>query len=137
MKARKTLWLILVLMVAFGLLLTACDNDTDGEDEDEEGAEGNPAMVDSVMVEEQMGHKYAVVNGNYPDSCSKISDVDQDLEGNTFKISLTTGQPEDLVCAQMLSPFTVNILLEVGGQAPGEYSVTVNDSATTTFNIGG
>jgi hypothetical protein len=37
----------------------------------------------------------------------------------------------------MLSPFTVSVLLEVGGQAPGEYTVTVNDSATTTFNIGG
>ena len=137
MKTRKTLWLLIVMMFALGLLLAACDSDTDGEDEDEEGAEGNPAMVDSVMVEEQMGHKYAVVNGNYPDACSKISDVDQDLEGNTFKISLTTAQPEDLVCAQMLSPFTVNILLEVGGQAPGEYTITVNDSATTTFNIGG
>ena len=137
MKAGKVHWIVFILVLTLGLLLVACDSDSDGEDEDENGAEGNPAMVDSVIVEEQMAHKYAVVSGNYPDACTKISDVDQDLDGETFNIGLTTARPEDLACAQMLSSFTVSILLETGGLMPGEYSVSVNDSVTTTFNIGG
>lgn len=55
MKTRNALWTVIVLMFALGILLVACDGD--GEDEDEEGAEGNPAMVDSVTVEDQASHK--------------------------------------------------------------------------------
>jgi len=136
MKTRKNLLTAFVLLLVLGLMLAACDSAT-GDDDDKEGASGTPAMVDGVTVEQQMGHKYAVVNGNYPDACTKISVVDQDVEGSTFKINLMTDRPEDLMCAQMLSPFSVSVLLEVGGMAPGEYTVTVNDAATTTFNIGG
>jgi hypothetical protein len=136
MKTRKGLLLAITLLLVFGLLLAACDS-ADGEDDDGDAAEGTQAMVDSVTVEEQMGHKYAVVNGNYPDACTRISDVDQDVDGSTFTINLMTDKPEDLMCAQMLSSFSVSILLEVGGVAPGEYTVTVNDSATTTFTVGG
>ena len=94
-------------------------------------------MVDSVVIEETMGHSYAVVNSNYPDACTRISNVEQVVEGNSFNITLYTDAPADMMCAQMISPFTVNILLEVGGNAPGDYTVNVNDSASTTFTLGG
>ena len=82
-------------------------------------------------------HSYAVVNGNYPDACTKISNVEQVVEGSSFNITLYTEAPADLMCAQMISPFTVNVLLEVGGKAPGEYTINVNESISTTFTLGG
>ena len=134
---RKALWVTLIAMLVLGLLLAACDSDADGEDDDSEHAEGTAAMVDGVAVEEQMGHQYAVVNGFYPDACTKISDVDQDVDGSTISINLQTSRPEDLMCAQMLTEYSVSILLEVGGLVPGEYTVTVNGAPSTTFNFGG
>lgn len=137
MKTRKAIWTTLLLLCASALLMAACDADDDGEDEDGDAAAGTPAMVDSVVVEEQLGHNYAVVTGFYPDACTRISDVDQDVEESSFNINLMTGRPEELMCAQMLTQYTVSILLEVGGLAPGEYTVTVNDDRSTTFNLGG
>ena len=95
-----------------------------------------PAMVDAVAVERRDGHLYAVVTGNYSDACSRISDVAQEVNGNTFQITLSTAAPEGLMCATVLTPFKVDVLLEVGGQAPGEYTVDVNDSATAAFTLG-
>ncbi len=134
---RKALWVTLIAMLALGLLLAACDSDADGEDDDSAQAEGTAAMVDGVAIEEQAGHQYAVVNGFYPDACTRISDVDQDVDGSTISINLQTSRPEDLMCAQMLTQYSVSILLEVGGLMPGEYTVTVNDAPSTTFNFGG
>jgi len=134
---RKSFWVLLIAMLALGLILAACDSDSNGEDDDSEHAEGTAAMVDGVAVEEQTGHQYAVVNGFYPDACTKISDVDQDVDGSTININVYTSRPEDLMCAQMLTEYTVSILLEAGGLTPGEFTVTVNDEHSTTFNVGG
>ena len=95
------------------------------------------AIVESVSIEESMAHNYAVVNGNYSDACTKISNVEQVVEENSFNITLYTEAPADLMCAQMISPFTVSILLEVGGQAPGDYTINVNESVSTTLTLGG
>jgi len=134
---KKSLWVLLIAMLALGLILAACDSDAGDEDDDSEHAEGTAAMVDGVAVEEQTGHQYAVVNGFYPDACTRISDVDQDVDGSTININLYTSRPEDLMCAQMLTEYSVSILLEVGGLTPGEFTVTVNDAHSTSFNIGG
>jgi hypothetical protein len=65
------------------------------------------------------------------------SSSNQVVEGNSLNITIYTEAPADLMGAQMTKPFTVNILLEVGGQAPGDYTVNVNDSVSTTFTSGG
>lgn len=92
---------------------------------------GSLAFVDVVMVETQDEHSYARVEGHYPDACSRVSKVDQSFDGSTFKISLYVDRPEDMMCAQMLTPFTVKLLLEVGGVAPGDYTVQVNERSDT------
>jgi hypothetical protein len=130
-------------LLSIGLSLAACGGDIPARDQLNQKAAstdeqvGTLAIVDSVSVEEMSAHSYALVNGNYPDACTKISDVQQLLEGNSFNITLYTAAPADLMCAQMISPFTVSILLEVGGIGPGEYTINVNDSVSTTFTIGG
>lgn len=135
-KVIKSL-LILVAILASSLVFASCDSvSPTQEPASAAGQEGTLAIVESASIEEIMAHQYVVVNGNYPDACTRISDVEQDIEGNTFNITIYTDKPADLVCAQMISPFTVNILLEAGGQTPGDYTVNVNDSASATFTIG-
>lgn len=138
MIIRMIKHLLLLVLLLFSLILAACDTLSQGQEPSTASAqEGKQAMVEAVSVEESNAHKYAVVNGNYPDACTKISKVEQKLAGNTFEITLYTDKPADLMCAQMISPFTVSILLEVGGKAPGDYTVNVNNSVSTTFSLGG
>ena len=92
-------------------------------------------MVDGVVVETINQHQYAVVNGFYPDPCTRISEVNQTVDGSRFVISLSTDSPDDMMCAQMLEAFEVSLLLETGGLTPGEYSVEVNDRETS-FSLG-
>ena len=126
-KMMKLLSLSLILVV----FLTSCASGETGEDP----AAGNLAFVDHVTIEMQGEHQYAGVEGNYPDSCSRVSKIDQEFDGSTFNISLYVDQPEDMMCAQMLSPFNVLILLEVGGVMPGEYTVDVN-GVVGSFTLG-
>jgi hypothetical protein len=94
------------------------------------------AIVDSVVVEERDGQYYAVIQGNYPDSCTTTDEISQSLEGDTFNIIMTTVAPPDLMCAQALVPFAEEVLLETAGLEPGEYIVDVNGGmATTSFTI--
>ena len=118
------------------VLLAACGGTSETQDPDSEspvGEEVTLAMVDSVTVEQRDNHFYAMVTGNYPDPCTSISSVEQIAEGNTISITLLTDRPADLMCAAVLAPFTIDILLTTGGLVPGEYSVIVNEGPSTTF----
>jgi hypothetical protein len=119
------------LILTAALILAGCASNTEVGEE----SSGSLAFVDLVTIETQGEHQYARVEGHYPDACSRVSDVDQTFDGSTFKIDLYVDRPEDMMCAQMLSPFTVQILLEVGGVTPGEYTVQVNERSDT-FTLG-
>jgi hypothetical protein len=123
---------VLVFMASM-LMFAACANG-DLVEADSTSSE-TPAMVDGVTTEVKNNHYYAVVMGNYPDPCTSISDVKQNIDGNMIRIVLSTDRPTDLVCAQMITPFTVDLLIETGGLLPGEYTVDVN-GINTPFNLG-
>jgi len=96
----------------------------------------SPVFLDSVSVEEQDGEYVAIVQGNLPDSCSAIDTVEQTLNGTTFEITITATSPPGLVCAQVLTPFTTEVVLDSEGLEAGEYTVNVNGGeVTTTFEI--
>jgi hypothetical protein len=98
--------------------------------------ESSVVFVDSITVEEQDGEYTALVQGNLPDPCSTIDTVEQSLNGTTFEITITAIKPSGLLCAQMLTPFSTEVVLETEGLEPGEYTVDVNGGeATTTFTI--
>lgn len=133
-----TKYTLLLTLLSFAVLLAACDSSSQAQQPAAASEqEGTLAVVEGVSIEELMDHQYAVVAGNYPNSCARISNVEQAVQGTIFNIALYTEQPADLMCAQMITPFTVNILLEVGGLSPGDYSVNVNDSVSTTLTVGG
>jgi hypothetical protein len=98
--------------------------------------EESQVFVDSVVVEERDGEYYAIVQGNYPDSCSTIDSVEQTVEGGALSLTINAVRPSDVVCAQVLTPFTEEILLNTENLEPGEYTVDVNDGmASTTFTL--
>ncbi len=131
MKTRITIVILLMVMLSF-ILVACASSETQVS---ESTAAGTPAMVDGVSVDFRNAHYYAMITGTYPDTCTRISEVEQEVSGTTITIALSTAKPEDLMCAQMLSPFGVDLLIATGGLLPGEYTVDVN-GATTTFTLG-
>lgn len=131
MKTR--IWIMTSLVLLLSLILVACASSE--TQVSEPSAAGTPAIVDGVSVDFRNAHYYALVTGTYPDACTLVSDVEQVVSGNTIAIALSTAAPEDLMCAQMLSPFGIDLFIATGGLLPGEYTVDVN-GATTTFTLG-
>jgi len=124
---------VIIAILILGLL-PACTNSpgtqaTTGS----EATSGTPAMVDRVNIEQRDNHYYAVVEGFYPDPCTYISSVTQDVENSTINITLLTDRPAGVMCAAMLTQYSVDILLTVGRFVPKEYSVVINDGPSTTF----
>ena len=128
---NRKIFIFAALMLAISILLVACGGDTPESEE----IQGAPTMIDQVIVEARNGHYYAVASVTYPDACSRISDINQSIAGDTFSISLATDNFPGVACAQMLSLADVDILLEVGGQEFGDYTVDVN-GVTTSFTLG-
>ncbi|MFN2189816.1 MAG: multiheme c-type cytochrome [Candidatus Promineifilaceae bacterium] len=94
------------------------------------------AFVDSVEVEEQDGEYVAIVSGNTSSSCSTVSSIEQEVAETNISLTINQSSPPDLVCAAVLTPFSLEVPLDTEGLAPGEYTLNVNDGmATTTFVI--
>ena len=129
----KKLIVLTLLILISALLLVGCAADEPTESSAKSSA--NLAMVDGVEVVTQNEHQYAIVIGFYPDPCTRISNVDQKVDGSRFVISLSTDSPDDMMCAQMLAAFEVSILLETGGLPPGEYIVEVSEREGS-FSLG-
>lgn len=127
----RTALLIAGLVVLAGL--AACGSD--GEADPAELGEG-PAFVEDVVVEDRNGEYWATVTGFYPDACSTYGGSEQQVDGNTIAVTVTSTRPEDAVCAQALTPMTEEILLDTDGLAPGPYEVVVNQDRSTSFTIG-
>jgi hypothetical protein len=127
---KSGMYLYILLLVSMWIL-AGCAPASEGVGE----PSGNLAFVDVVTVETQDEHFYTKVEGHYPDACSRVSQIDQSFDGSTFKIDLYVDRPEDMICAQMLTPFTVHLLLEVGGVSPGEYTIQVNERSDS-FTLG-
>ena len=97
---KNIYWVILLVLVSM-ILLVACADDA--QEQSSSKSAGSPAMVDGVVVETINQHQYAVVNGFYPDPCTRISEVNQTVDGNRFVITLSTDRPDDMLCAQLLA----------------------------------
>ena len=96
---KNIYWSILLVLVSM-ILLVACADDA--QEQSSSKSAGSPAMVDGVVVETINQHQYAVVNGFYPDPCTRISEVNQTVDGNRFVITLSTDRPDDMLWPQLL-----------------------------------
>lgn len=131
---RRIRWQLLILVILTGLTIVACRRQEE-ESAVPEGCEG-VTWGSAVEVEERDGEYYAIVQGDFPDSCSTICGIEQEVDGDTININIYSERPENLVCSSMLTPFVEEVLLDTEGLDPGEYTVTVNnDHARTTFTL--
>ena len=53
-----------------------------------------------------------------------------------INVNVFSSKPEGEVCSQMLTPFRVEVALDIEGLDPGEYTITVNETGVaTTFTL--
>jgi heat shock protein HslJ len=97
--------------------------------------ERTQVWVDSVEIQMVDGEYVATIIGNYPDSCSTLGEVETTVEGDTVTVTVFAESPPDMMCASVLTPFEESITIDVSELEPGEYSVVVNETATTTLTI--
>jgi hypothetical protein len=72
--------------------------------------------------------------GNLPDSCTKITDISQKLEGNNFTVTLGTFKAPNVMCIQVLTAYIQPVDLNVAGLKAGTYTVNV-DGAMKQFTL--
>ena len=92
------------------------------------------AMVESIeilLLESFPIQVRVVAQGNLPDSCTEISEITRERDGDTFRVTITTSRPADAMCAQVLVPFEEVISLDVVGLPAGVYTVDVNGVSDT------
>jgi hypothetical protein len=131
---KKARWQRLLILFLAVLMLVACGS-KDEEAALPEGCDG-VTWGSAVEVEERDGEYYAIVRGDFPDSCSTICGIEQEVKRDTININLYSERPQDLVCSSMLTPFVEEVLLDTEGLDPGVYTVTINrDHASTTFTL--
>lgn len=118
-----------LLLIVVGILLVACTSVLNLVPD--EATSGPKALVTNVSTETADGDYYAVVAGEYPDTCSTTGDVEQEVEGSTIKVTLYTTRTEDTDCEEVSTPFEDEILLDVSGLPAGQYGVEVNGAVTT------
>jgi inhibitor of cysteine peptidase len=132
-KLNMVIYLVIITLLVACAISPEAQESANSESFEEESS--TLAMVDAVTVEQRDNHYYAVINGFYPDACTYVSSVEQIVEDNTISITLLTDRPHDLICAAMLTPFNIDVLLTTGGLMPQEYNVVVNEGPSTTFSL--
>ena len=84
------------------------------------------------------------VSGELTDPCQEAwSEWHSNEDSTVYNVEiwgvLPTSEDDSLRCAQVLTPFTVDVFLEgpaeFGGFPPGEYTVVVNDTVTLDISI--
>jgi hypothetical protein len=87
--------------------------------------------VEILILESFPVQVNVVARGNLADACTRIGEILQERDGNTFQVTITTLRPAAVVCPEGLVPFERVISLDVHGLPAGMYTVTVNDVSGT------
>lgn len=97
------------------------------------------AKVDSIeirMLESFPVQVQVEVKGYLQDDCTKLGEIAQKREGNTFTVTVGVTRNGDAVCAQVITPFTQVVSLDAAGLKAGTYTVNVNGVSTQfTLNV--
>lgn len=128
----------LFLMLSMLGLLTACrapqPNITPEPVEPQTPAAESAAVVEQVQVEVVEISPTRVeltVQGYLPDAgCTSIASVEQSRQDDAFIVTLVTTSDPLALCAQVLTPFEEQFILETGLLPAGNYRVVVNGIET-------
>ncbi|NKQ36434.1 MAG: META domain-containing protein [Chloroflexi bacterium] len=89
------------------------------------------APVDSATVTFENEQWVVAVEGNLPDGCTEIGEITQSVDGNIIKVEVSTTRPADMMCTQVITPYSESVILETADMPNGEYTVEVNGVAAT------
>jgi inhibitor of cysteine peptidase len=96
------------------------------------------AKVDSLEIKTTGSLPQAkvqvVARGTLPDGCTKITDISQKRDGNTFTVTLGTYREPNVMCIQVITPYIETIDLDVTGLPAGTYTVVV-DGVSKQFTL--
>lgn len=90
--------------------------------------------VEIAIMESFPVQVMVTARGELSDGCTTVDRVEQERQGNTFTVTITTIRPAGAVCTLALVPFEQNIRLDVAGLDAGTYTVAVNGQ-TATFDL--
>ena len=90
------------------------------------------AMIDDVEVvaaaeDDSAAAPEVQISGSLNDACTELGEItdEYDEETNTVRVTVLTERPSDMICAQVIEPFSTTYeLTSVPG--PGEYTLSVN-----------
>jgi inhibitor of cysteine peptidase len=142
MSKHRNIGLLVSSVMLFLALLAACGpageptatTPSSGDDERPVPGTAQVDSIDILILESFPVQIHVLAKGHLPDSCTTIDHISEELDGATFRVTITTARPGGESCAQVLTPFEENIPLDVYGLAAGTYTVEVN-GVTGTFTL--
>ena len=132
---------LLFLLFTAAFLLAACGasepNDTpptNGDTGDTGDFIYGEAMIETVdlaILESFPVQVHLTVKGYLPDGCTFLDEIKQERTGNEIVVTVTTRRDAEAMCTMALVDFEERVSLNVYGLPAGEYTVKVNDAATS------
>jgi hypothetical protein len=96
------------------------------------------AEIDSleILTLEQTTDEVPVkLRGVFPNTCSRLDDINVEEDGNSFTLRVQSIQEPDGECSQEIVPFEETVVLDVAGLEAGSYNVKANDRQVS-FELG-
>ncbi|GAB4476499.1 MAG: hypothetical protein Kow00124_18670 [Anaerolineae bacterium] len=90
--------------------------------------------IDILLMESWPLQAAVQISGTLPDACTALTWDTPERAGDTFIVTVNGERPVEAACAQVLTPFSQSIPLDIYGLPAGTYTVQVNDR-TTTFTL--
>lgn len=140
---KKNTWFVILINLILVLVFSACQAQPNINPEDEIDGNfitGEDVYIDQVeinIMESFPLQVNAVVKGNLPDGCTKITEhYVEKVDDHTFEILIITQRPGDMMCTEALVPFEEIIALDVNGLPAGTYTVNAyGKTAEFTFEM--
>jgi hypothetical protein len=69
---------------------------------------------------------HAVLSGHYPDTCTRLTNIQEDISGTIISLTLTFERIQQSDCSNVKTPFEEIVPLSVAGLPADTYMVEVN-----------
>jgi len=148
---KSTIRLIVLMIITSLVMLSGCTqapdsangSATDSDTQDNKSGSKDrdyiygTAVVESteiLVLESFPVQIHVIATGYLPDGCTEIDKVEEERDGNTFTVTITTKRPKDMMCTQAIVPYEKVVPLDVYGLKAGTYNVNVN-SVRDSFEL--
>lgn len=72
----------------------------------DEPNQSSKIYIDSVKQVTRNQQEVLVIHGTFPDGCTNLESVTHSIKGDTLQIKFKAWRNPEMMCAQVLSPFT-------------------------------